>query len=116
MVERYRRKGRQKLLGNHQKCWIWGKNPVMETLRAEKWVPYELICGKELSDSLLEEVENKASRLNIPLTKMTFDEIQKKCHTREHQGLAAKMPPFPYSPVDLILNESSERAELVFDS
>ena len=38
MVERYRKnQGRRKLLGNHQKCWIWGRNTVTETIRAGRW-------------------------------------------------------------------------------
>ena len=37
MVERYRRqKGKSELLGNHQKCWLWGRHVVMETLRLSK--------------------------------------------------------------------------------
>jgi hypothetical protein len=25
------------LLGSHQKCWLWGRNVVLETLRAGAW-------------------------------------------------------------------------------
>jgi 23S rRNA (guanosine2251-2'-O)-methyltransferase len=117
MVERYRRKGRQKLLGNHQKCWIWGKNPVLETLRAEKWQPLELLCNPELSSDIKDEILQKAIFLNIPVIQIPSDDIEKKCHSREHQGLAAKMPPFPYDSPEVLLQENLEKAFLlVLDS
>jgi len=118
MVERYRRKGRQKLLGNHQKCWIWGKNSVLETLRAQKWHPYEVLCNSELPSDIQDEIFQKAKMINIPVIPMTADEIEKKCHTREHQGLAAKMPPFPYSSPDSLINQNDPEKVflLVLDS
>ena len=42
MVERYKRgNGKRKLLGSHQKCWIWGRHVVAETLRAGRWTLHD---------------------------------------------------------------------------
>lgn len=100
MVERYRRrKGQPKLLGNHQKCWLWGRNVVTETLRAARWPVLEL----HLSDSLLAEelsVAEHWSRSNdIALTIEPNERLTNLCHSREHQGYLAKMAAFPYDRV-----------------
>ncbi len=48
---------------------------------------------------------------------MSTDDIEKNCHTREHQGLAAKMPPFPYdSPKSLLQDDLEKSFLLILDS
>ena len=34
---RKKRKDKKKLLGNHQKSWIWGRHAVLEILDAGRW-------------------------------------------------------------------------------
>lgn len=104
MVERYRRgKGQPKLLGNHQKCWLWGRNVVTETLRAARWPVLEL----HVSDSLLAEdmafVEQWWRSNDFELHVETTERLTSLCHSREHQGFLAKMGEFPFDGVDDVL-------------
>lgn len=55
----------------------------------------------------------KSDALRIPISKLTTDEIQKKCHTREHQGLAAKMPLFPYTPFEELPEVNTDESSLL---
>lgn len=97
MVERYRRgKGKQKLLGSHQKCWIWGKNAVMETLRAGRWRPHELRLSESLPVETRESASRLAAEMNVPVFLEPPGRLTQRCHSSEHQGFLAKMPPYPY--------------------
>ena len=102
-MERYRRaKGKQRLLGNHQKCWIWGRNPVLETLRAGRWPILELWLAADLTDEPVPEALACAERLKIPVTRGSSEDLIRLCHSAEHQGFLAKMGEFPYATEDLL--------------
>ena len=101
MVERYRRgKGKRKLLGNHQKCWIWGRNLVTETLRAGRWIPVDLLLSQDVTANLRQPVVELAESLDVPFELVEPNRIRQLCGTAEHQGFAARMPDFPYTTVD----------------
>lgn len=98
MAERPRRKHRTKqpLLGNHQRCWIWGRHLVLETLRAKKWAIYELRLSEELAEDEKFAARGLARDLEVPCFVDSNDSLAKRCGSREHQGYLAKMPPYPY--------------------
>lgn len=113
MVERYRRgRGKAPLLGSHQKCWLWGRNVVLEILRAGRWPVLELYCSDQLLPEEMEAVHALAEQNDLSVLLEPGTSLRKRCHSAEHQGYLAKMPPFPYaeprSLVDqLIENEKS---------
>ena len=117
MVERYKRgKGKKPLLDNHQKCWIWGRHAVLEILRAGMWDMHEVRMSHEVEEALAEEVRTRASDLDIPLILNDSDELVKCCHSSEHQGLVAKMCPFPYVQVeDVSKGSGSPRVVIALD-
>ncbi|MBQ27962.1 MAG: 23S rRNA (guanosine(2251)-2'-O)-methyltransferase RlmB [Nitrospiraceae bacterium] len=98
MVERYRR-GKQKtpLLGNHQKCWVWGRNVVLETLRVWNWPILELYCSDQLEPDEMEVVHVLAKQNDIAVHLEPGASLHKRCHSSEHQGYLAKMTAFPYA-------------------
>ena len=50
MVGRKKKSGHKpELLGSHQRSWVWGRNLVLEILRAGRWVPHELLLADELT-------------------------------------------------------------------
>lgn len=117
MVERYRRAGaKQKLLGNHQKCWIWGRHAVLETLRAQYWPIVELHVSRELDNR--DEVEAAAVACGLVPRFVPDDQLRQKCHSTEHQGMIAKMSEFPYASAEQILEVERDTAALylVLDS
>ncbi len=108
MVERYRRgKGKQPLLGNHQKCWIWGRNTVLETLQAARWPVVELYLSDELEPQRLETARRLADESNVPTVVETHEAISRRCRSREHQGYLAKMTPYPYADSGRFLDARS---------
>ena len=105
MVERYRRrKGNSQLLGNHQKCWLWGRHVVTETLRAARWPVLELHLSDRLPDEDLAFAEAWSQSCDASLTVSPFERLTQLCHSREHQGFLAKMAEFPYEQVADVLN------------
>lgn len=93
----------QSVAGNHQRCWLWGRNAVLETLRAGSWKPLEVIAADALNADMLTELRALTQRQDVPLQFATTDRLTELCHSREHQGLIAKMPPFPYVPLETLL-------------
>jgi len=97
-MERHSRgKGKKKLLGSHQKCWIWGRNAVMETLQAGRWQILDLYLSRQLPPDLLGQVQGAAARLGIVPSIEDPGVLAGLCHTTEHQGYLARMTDFPYS-------------------
>lgn len=88
------------LMGNHQKCWLWGRHSVMELLRTDRWQPLELGISHSLPESLSQEVKQWAADHHCPLEVWSDPEIEARCRASDHQGLIARMPEFPYLTVD----------------
>jgi len=105
MVERYRRgKGKRKLLGSHQKCWIWGRHVVTETLSAGRWKPLEVCLADDIPPEEREVLARDAQTAGVPVRTAPSQRLSQLCHSSEHQGYLAKMPEFPYAEPHDILN------------
>jgi 23S rRNA (guanosine2251-2'-O)-methyltransferase len=103
-MERHRRgRGKQRLLGSHQKCWIWGRNAVLETLRAGRWRILDLYLSDRLEAALLHRTEADAARAAVPVRRLTPERLKQLCHTEEHQGFLARMPEYPYAAEEELL-------------
>lgn len=100
---------KQELLGSHQKCWLWGRNVVSETLRAGKWPILELCLSDRLPESELNSIRKLAARRHVPVVVEPAESLRRRCRSSEHQGYAAKMPPYPYDDADALLRERSAR-------
>ncbi len=110
MVERYRRgKRKQKLLGNHQKCWIWGRNVVVETLKAGRWPILELCLADRLAPDALQAARKLADAADIPVSLESIESLTQRCRSKEHQGYLAKMPPYSYADPQPILSAQNSR-------
>ncbi len=100
MVGRRRKQRSQQLAGNHQRCWIWGRNAVLQTLESGRWKPLELLAAERLDPALKIRIESLAQRASIPIEWTSFETLTGRCRSAEHQGLMAMMPEFPYRPLD----------------
>ena len=87
---------RRPLLTNHNRCWIWGRNVVLETLRANRWPVMELLHSDRCEPSARDEAVAIAADRGLNVVSVRDSEITKNCRSEDHQGLAARMPPFPY--------------------
>ncbi|MBS0205616.1 MAG: 23S rRNA (guanosine(2251)-2'-O)-methyltransferase RlmB [Planctomycetes bacterium] len=101
MVDSSRRRGqRREVMSNHVRCWIWGRNVVLETLRAGTWPILELLVADSLDERLMSETLRQAEQMRISVTVATDANLTKSCRTAEHQGFAARMAPFPFRTLD----------------
>lgn len=101
-------KKKKPLLGNHQKCWIWGRNAVRETLSAGFWTIWELHLSDKLPAEELSELKTSAAQLSVPVFVSADEALTQKCRAGDHQGMIAKMAPFPYTPVEQILSRPTK--------
>ncbi|TWT58820.1 putative TrmH family tRNA/rRNA methyltransferase [Thalassoglobus neptunius] len=105
-------------MGNHQRNWIWGRHAVMESLRAHQWLPDELHLAPEVLDSnILREATRRAQSSGITTHEETAESLTQLCHARDHQGLVARMPEFPYCSLDILDKhpDNSQKFALVLD-
>lgn len=96
---------RRPLMANHNRCWIWGRNAVLETLRAGFWPVLELLHSNRCEPSVRAESLTHANNLGITATSASDAQIEKVCRSEEHQGLAARMAPFPYCNLDRLIEQ-----------
>lgn len=98
MVGKRSKRRRNGLLGNHQRCWLWGRHAVLETLRAGCWLPVQVRIGPEqLTPAVRSEVRQLAQSRQVPLVEVADEELDQLAGRQEHQGLMARMPEFPYA-------------------
>ncbi|MGB2998226.1 MAG: 23S rRNA (guanosine(2251)-2'-O)-methyltransferase RlmB [Phycisphaerae bacterium] len=105
MAKLRKRKPKKPLLGSHQKCWLWGRNAVTETLQVGKWRILELLLADSLQADELDEAAQRALALDVPVKIEPPERLRRICHHPEHQGYVAKMAPFPYADADTLLSE-----------
>lgn len=95
-----RRSARRDVLTNHNRCWIWGRHVVLATLRAARWPVIELLIGDRADDELWDEAVRLANEIGIQAVATDDGSLTKACRSSEHQGMAARMSPFPYHTLE----------------
>lgn len=108
-----RRSARKHVLGSHQKCWLHGRHAVLETLRAARWQPLELWLADDLEPAVRTEATSLAAAQQVPIIESDSDAMTTRCGGVAHQGLMAKMPPFPFADLDSVLNRAKSPAFFV---
>ncbi|MFM8217449.1 MAG: TrmH family RNA methyltransferase, partial [Planctomycetaceae bacterium] len=98
MVERRRRgKGQRKLLAGHQQSWLWGRHLVLETLRQGNWGIDQLWIADDLPPGDLSSLTPLLNQLGLAPQVAPRARLTELAKTAEHQGLLARMGPFPYA-------------------
>lgn len=86
---------------------IYGVHPVVETIRAGKRRVEELFwTGGTSSASELTELIRHA---RFPVTRASAQDIRSIAESQYHQGVAARVGPFPYVDVEDILSTAKEQ-------
>jgi len=97
------------LLGSHQKCWLWGRVVVTETLRAGRWPVREIHLSEDLPPEEIAEVRALAASLPAPVRLAPAERLRQLGHASDHQGYLAKMGPFPYASPESLLKRAVAR-------
>ncbi|HVW02235.1 MAG TPA: RNA methyltransferase [Planctomycetaceae bacterium] len=105
MVGRSQRKKKQKqLLGSHQRCWLWGRHLVRETLAAGTWPILQLSIADDLDPDLFDEARHLASDRGLAWDVCSREALTRLCRSPDHQGYVAKMGPFPYASIETLIS------------
>jgi 23S rRNA (guanosine2251-2'-O)-methyltransferase len=78
---------------------IYGKNPVFEALLAGRRTIYEILVARQGYD----EIAGMARK--IPIQTLSRKELDTISKTTFHQGIIAKVSPYPYVPIADILGK-----------
>ena len=91
------------LLGNHQRCWVRGRHAVLGVLRGG-WDPYEVRLSNTADPAAADEVRRTCEARGVPVVPANAANLSKLCGG-DHQGVAAKMPPFLYADAARLLDD-----------
>jgi len=91
---------------------IYGKNAVVESLRAEKAIFKIYLLDR--FENKAGEVELLAKRRNIKIKYATKDELRSLCGDEHHQGFVAEMEDFSYCELEDILSLANSKHQQPF--
>ena len=89
------RRKRRRFAGNHQQSWLYGRHAIEAMLAGDRWRPAELYVADD-APPLRPEVAADLAVEGLAVETVTADRLAELCGSREHQGAAARMPPYPY--------------------
>ena len=115
MVGRQKRKSRsKKLVGNHQRSWIWGQHTVLETFRGKRWLPLEILFAPDrFNEEDLHELQDLTGQLEVSIQATDSDSLHAKCGASDHQGIIARMPEYPYAEFSHVANSIASKNAFV---
>lgn len=89
--------GRRRGFAAHNRSWVWGRHAVGETLQAQRWQPLEVRLSPRCPAALRQRLLHLCQQRSIPSSVVSDEELTQLCKTEEHQGVAMRLPPFPYA-------------------
>lgn len=107
-----RKSRRQQLDASHQKNWLTGLHAIHETLTAGVWPADKLYLEDAEGDSGdLDDLARLASDVSLDVIRVSRERITELCHSRHHQGAAARMGTFPYRDMGFLEQALSDDGE-----
>lgn len=88
---------------------IYGKNPVLELLSNPSSQIEEIYLSRDSKRNETSEIIEKASSRRIKVAGVSREEISDLCHTRSHQGIAARVKDFEYSDLSDLLSRGRKK-------
>lgn len=93
--------------------WVYGRNPVLEVLRANRREVMEIhtAMGAQVSGSLAEIIALAEER-QVPIVQATRADLDRKY--RNHQGVLARVSEYGYDSLDAIIGRAAASGEDTF--
>ena len=82
---------------------IYGIHPVLEALNAGRRRLFELFIEHKKPSQRIQKIIGRAESINLPLNKMDSDQMNSRLGTVAHQGVAARVSPYPFVALDDLL-------------
>lgn len=93
--------------------WIYGRNPVYETLRARRRQPFRLqLAPGQQEKGRLDEILKQARSLKLPVETVPRQRLDS--FGSGHQGVALEASGYPYSDLPSILDRARQRQQAPF--
>ncbi len=86
---------------------IYGRNVIREAIQAGVRLSRAYLAVGEGAAAELKRLEEELARRGVPVEKLSRDRLEAVAHSREHQGIAAKMADFAYADVGAVLDSLS---------
>src|SRR6185503_12819154 len=93
---------------------LFGRNPVLEALRAEGRSVEEVAILSEGRGPALQELLTLARSRQVKVSYRTRDQLNAMAGTTHHQGVVARVSEASYASLDDLLRVPSERGEPAF--
>lgn len=95
------------------KEFIYGRNPIYETLRARRRTAFSLLLAEGVQEKgRLIEIVDRVRKYKLPIERVTRTRLDKL--SESHQGVALEVSAYPYVGLDDILENAKKRSELLF--
>lgn len=94
--------------------YIWGRNPITETLQAGRRVKRILLAEGLRETPAIESIVHEAERQNIPVEMVTRNRLDQLSHGAVHQGCMAQVEERKYVDIDDILDYAQQKNEAPF--
>lgn len=95
------------------KEFIYGRNPVYETLKANRRQVFQLLMAEGVQDkSRLDEIVELAKKRKLPVNRVPRQRVEK--FGDNTQGIALEVNEYPYADLRDILDRAEERGEPLF--
>ncbi|HVU66554.1 MAG TPA: 23S rRNA (guanosine(2251)-2'-O)-methyltransferase RlmB [Ktedonobacteraceae bacterium] len=91
--------------------YVWGRNPVLETLRSSRKVKRLLIAEGQREAPALAGILQEATRQRIPLETVPRQRLEQLSQGAVHQGCLAVVESRKYATIDEILEHARKKNE-----
>ena len=92
------------------KEWIWGRNPVYESLRSERRKVHQLRLAKGVKiEGRVDDILRLCEKKKIPISQVVRDSLNGL--STNHQGVALQVGDYPYGDLSQILEQAKDKNE-----
>ena len=81
---------------------LYGMNPVLEALRANRRRVKEIFIAEGRKETALARVAEEARRRAVPVRTAIRDDISRRAGTEKHQGIVACVDAYPYAVLETL--------------
>ena len=71
-------------------------------------MPNELVLSDKLAEETRKPIIDSASVIKVPFEIVPHERVTQLCGARDHQGIIARMPPYPYLDVETVIDRAGE--------
>lgn len=94
--------------------FIYGVNPVIEILRSGRRRCHEVLISEGRKPATAERIAKLAKEKGVNLTRVKRGDIEQRVGTDRHQGVAARVAPYPYKSLEEVVATSLSESRKAF--